>query len=305
MTVVESPEQKTASPPEADGAGAAAAAPAPSGRDRPRREMPVLQGVGIGVTLLAVLVLGFVGYLYGLSNVQEARTQTTLYAKFRGQLQQAVAPIGSPKAGSPVAVLDIPEIGLNRALVVEGTSGESLTRGPGHRRDTGLPGQVGVSEIYGRRATFGGPFARLPQLQPGDRITTITGQGPASYIVRAVSNRPILNDPSPNRLVLVTADSQLIPTHFIEVDADLVTGAKPTAGGRPIVTSAETALSIDFNALVLTMTWGLALALVSLATAVAWVRFGLWPAYLGTAPVLLAILWNLYENLSALLPNVF
>lgn len=302
MTVVESPEQKTARPPEAG--ESAEAAPAPAKRATPRRPMPVLQGVGTGVTLLAVLVLSFVGYAYGLSGVQEARAQTTQYATFRGQLLQAVAPIGTPKPGKPVAVLSIPSIGLNRVLVVEGTSGENLTLGPGHRRDTPLPGQVGVSEIYGRRATFGGPFAKLPQLQPGDRIVTVTGQGAANYTVRAVSDRPILNDSSPNRLVLVTADSKLLPRHFIEIDAGLTTSAHPDPGNRPATTAAETALSVDVDALLLTMMWGLALALVSGAAALAWVRFGPWAAYLGAAPVLIAILWNLYENLSALLPNL-
>lgn len=138
------------------------------------RQSSGLQAVGHGLTLLALLIVGYVFYLYAFSQVQEARTQHNLYATFRGQLAQAVAPLGSPAQGSPVAILDIPRLGLH-AVVVEGTTAGDLTRGPGHRRDSPLPGQGGVSEIYGRRATFGAPFAHLPQLWRGDKITVTTG----------------------------------------------------------------------------------------------------------------------------------
>jgi sortase A len=120
-------------------------------------------------------VLGFAGYLYVLSSVQESRSQVLEYARLRGELAGQVAPLGptapgspvavlgptapgSPVAplgptapGSPVAVLGIPGIGVRNMVVVEGTSPENLTLGPGHLRDTPLPGQAGVSEIFGRR----------------------------------------------------------------------------------------------------------------------------------------------------------
>jgi hypothetical protein len=44
--------------------------------------------------LLAVVVFGFVGYLYGLSDVQEARSQTLLYTQFQLELANQVAPLG-------------------------------------------------------------------------------------------------------------------------------------------------------------------------------------------------------------------
>ena len=49
-------------------------------------------------------------------------------------------------------------------VVVEGTTPGEPDAGPGHLRDTPLPGQAGVSVVFGRRATFGAPFASLPQL---------------------------------------------------------------------------------------------------------------------------------------------
>ena len=134
----------------------------------------------MALLLLAVIALGFVVYLYGLSGVQEARSQALLYQRLQTELAEIGgfdAPLGPTAAGSPIAILDIPSIGIHDMVVVEGTSPENLTLGPGHRRDTPYPGQAGVSQIFGRRATFGAPFARLAELRPGDFIETITGQG--------------------------------------------------------------------------------------------------------------------------------
>src|SRR5262249_25125790 len=115
--------------------------------------------------------------------------------------------------GVPMAVLSIPAIGINNMVVVEGTSPGNLTLGLGHLPDSSLPGQSGVSEIYGRRATFGGPFSRLGELRTGDVITVVTGQGKAIYKVAGVgSSHLVINDPWPNRLVLLTASSATVST---------------------------------------------------------------------------------------------
>jgi hypothetical protein len=54
-----------------------------------------------------------------------------------------------------------------------------------------------------------------------------------------------------------------------------------------------------------TLLWGLALAIVSVGTTVAAVRWKPWPTYLAAAPLVLIVLWNLYTSLAALLPNVY
>jgi LPXTG-site transpeptidase (sortase) family protein len=266
-----------------------------------------VQGFGVAVTLLAVLVLGFAGYLYFLSGVQEARTQTGLYATLQGELGKAIAPLGSPQPGTAVAVLNVPAIGLHNEVVVEGTSPENLTLGPGHLRDTPLPGQAGVSVLYGRRATFGGPFALVPTMRPGDKITVTTGQGTASYVVKLVGNSRsrILINPAPNQLMLLTADSSLIPSHYIEVDATLTSTPQPDPGGRPGVSAAEIALGNDSTALILCMAWGMALVLVAVGGTIATTRWSKWPAYMVILPIALAIVWNLYQNFAALLPNLY
>jgi sortase A len=280
----------------------AAATPAPS----PSPADGVVRGIGIAVTLLAVLMLGFAGYLYFLSGVQEARAQTGMYATLRGELGKGVAPVLSPPPGTPVALLSVPAIGLRNEVVVEGTSPENMTLGPGHLRDTPLPGESGISVLYGRRATFGAPFSRVPQLRPGDKIMVTTSQGTATYVVRLVGNSKnrILINRTPSQLMLITADSALVPSHYIEVDANLTSAAQAT-GGRPAISQAETALSSDPTALILCMAWGMALVIVSAGGTIAATRWSRWPAYIVTVPIALAVVWNLYQNLTALLPNLY
>jgi sortase A len=267
---------------------------------------PAARCVAVSLLLLALLVIGFVGYLLGASGIQESNDQHRLYATLANELGQDIGPLGPTKPGSPVALLDIPAIGVHDMVVVEGTSPEDLTLGPGHLRNTPLPGQLGLSVIYGRRETFGGPFARLDQLRPGDKITTITQQGTSVYKVAAIgdSQYPV-KDPAVNRLVLLTASSSTVPAYYLEVDADLTTKANNGYVQFPPIGPSEVALAGDSGALVLTMIWGLALAVVSVGGGFAAARWSPWAVYLVVAPAVLAILWNLYESLAALLPNIY
>jgi sortase A len=310
MTTVGSEEQAAPSPAPEEAPGATDARPDNDAPPPPAAPGPdgnaIAHGIGIAVTLLAVLVLGFPAYLYYLSGLQEARSQTGMYATLQYELGQGTAPLGSPAPGTAVAVLNIPAIGLHNEVVVEGTSPENLTLGPGHLRDTALPGQYGLSVLYGRRATFGGPFARLPQVRPGDMIHVTTGQGTSRYLVKVVgdSDHRILIDPAANQLDLLTANSSIIPSHYIEVEANLVSAPQANPGGRPDVTTTETALANDPTALILTMGWGMALVIVAVGGTVLATRWARWPTYVVILPIALAVLWNLYQPLSALLPNL-
>ena len=69
---------------------AAPAAPAAPEEDAAQDERGnVVVGIGVAVTLLGLLVLGFVAYLYWLSGLQEARAQTGMYANLRAELAAA------------------------------------------------------------------------------------------------------------------------------------------------------------------------------------------------------------------------
>jgi sortase A len=205
-----------------------------------------------------------------------------------------------------VAILNIPSIGIRDMVVVQGTTSENLMVGPGHRRDSPLPGQPGVVQIYGRRATFGAPFSRLGELRPGDIITAITGQGTATYAVAAAApSNVIIKDPAPDRMLLLTASSATVPSYYYQVDARLASSVRPSPGVATSVYTTELPLAHDRSALPMTMVWSLALALVAAIGTVAASRWSAWAAYLATVPLAMAVLWNLYENLAALLPNLY
>ncbi|MFJ9951487.1 class E sortase [Kitasatospora sp. NPDC091207] len=258
------------------------------------------------VSLLAALTLGFVGYLFTLSHLQEKHFQSTAYKTFRDQLGRAVAPTGAAADGDPVALLDIPAIGLHRAVVVEGTTGRDLMRGPGHRRDTALPGQSGVSVVFGRGASFGAPFADLSKLRVGDKIEATTGQGRFTYTVNVYGDgdHPI-SDPARNRLVLVTGDSSWIPGSTALIGARLDGDPEVNPGGRPATVPYDKALAADKSALAALQLWSLGLlgaVVAALVLARVWHRSA---AYLSLAPVIGALLWAVYENAAALLPNLY
>ena len=118
---------------------------------------------GVLLTTLAVLMLGFVAHVAVISKLEHDRAQQIALASFRIELANATAPTGQTDAdtsrlypvGTPMAILEIPTIGLWE-VVVEGASAETLMVGPGHRRDTRLPGQAGTVSSWGGRRCMGG-----------------------------------------------------------------------------------------------------------------------------------------------------
>jgi sortase A len=268
------------------------------------RAARVLRSVGISLAMLGVLVLMFVSYLVGVSGAQHNRDQTTMYANFRDRLAQGTAPVRPTKPGDPVAIFEIPRLKL-REVVVEGTSASELTHGPGHRRDTPLPGQVGVSALYGRAMTFGGPFGGLKTLRAGDAVTVTTGQGTARYTISNTDGTVPVPEAGASTLVLVSADSQLTQRQDVIITAQLVGQAWPGNPTLPVIAKSEVGLQGEPSAVVALVLWCQALLIGAGATTWGYVRWSRWPTYLISAPVLIAILWNVFENTARLLPNTF
>jgi sortase A len=155
-------------------------------------------------------------------------------------------------------------------------------------------------------ATGGAPFGRLGELRPGDTITATTGQGTSTYTVAAAAySDKIIEDPVPNRMLLLTASSAGIPSYHYQVDARLTSSVRPSPGVATSVYASELPLANDSSTLSMAMVWSLALALVAAIGTVAAARWSRWAAYLAMVPLALAVLWNLYENLAALLPNLY
>ena len=84
--------------------------------------------------------------------------------------------------GEPVAKLHVPAIDLDWQIVA-GVGTDELSKGPGHYPGTPLPGMPGNSGIAGHRTTWGAPFHRIDELQPGDEILVTTLQGEHTYRV--------------------------------------------------------------------------------------------------------------------------
>jgi sortase A len=84
--------------------------------------------------------------------------------------------------GDPMGRIRIPEIGVSDVFV-HGTGTGELRTGPGHYPDTPLPGERGTVAIAGHRTTYGAPFRKLDQVDPGDRIELAMPYGRFTYRV--------------------------------------------------------------------------------------------------------------------------
>lgn len=281
----------------------------------PKQPLPAGAAMVVQVLLtLAAMALWIVGYLVVIAPVQQDRAQQVLYSQFREEVAKATAPIGGMvPPGAPVAVLDIPGLAL-RQVVVEGTASAELMNGPGHRRDTPMPGQAGVSIVYGRGGTFGGPFGGLVALRKGDRVVAVTGQGSFEYRVDGVRRT---GDPVPQalaqgagRLTMVTAEgkgrfAEISRGETVYVDASLLDEAVPAPQGRPnLIPPVERAMAVDPDGLVPLVLWLQALALGMSGFVWARARWGRWQTWMVGAPVILALTWRSTEAAALLLPNL-
>jgi sortase A len=71
--------------------------------------------------------------------------------------------------GDAAARIRIPEIDVN-FVVVDGTDGGDLRKGPGFFPETPLPGVGGTVAIAGHRTTYAAPFRNVDDLDRGDEI---------------------------------------------------------------------------------------------------------------------------------------
>jgi len=284
------------------------------------------QAVGSTLMILAGCALGFVVWVALFSKLHYDHAQDGAYDALRSELAQGTAPngpthvinpnlVGSPSElvpfGSPVAVLTIPQIGLH-AVVLQGTTSSVLEDGPGHLRDTAMPGQVGISVIMGRRAAYGGPFSKLSSLAPGDTFTVVTGQTVGQFTVLDLRRG---GDPSPpppaadqSRLILVTADgAPFAPSGLLYVDADLTSKPQPAPAmvlSPGDLSPSENAMGTEPQAWLPIVLWGQLLLLVTLG--LSWLRFawGRWQTWLVAVPVIGFIVLSVADEVTRLLPNV-
>jgi len=268
--------------------------------------------------IFAALLIAFAANVTVLSQVQHLVSQQLLVNQLREQLSAGTAPVSEGDFedvlladGAPLAVLDIPQIGVHE-VIVEGTSGDTLKAGPGHRRDSVLPGQQGISVLMGRAAAYGGPFGRIQELAPGDSFTVRTGQGKQVFEVIGVR---YAGDPTPaspkageSRLMLQTARGPaFIPSGIAYVDARLRSEVQASGQRQTTFTALppqDKAMATDTST-VWALVFALQFLLVAQFAAVwAYRRIGAQKTWVVFVPV--GVLAVLYVNnqLTLLLPNL-
>lgn len=304
---------------------------------------------------LGILTLLFVAYQLWGTGIHEARAQNALADDFEDALDQAtgeaegdndpegdageeIAGAGSstgeaamgegatpqpppptPAEGEAAARIEIPAIGVDK-VVVEGVALSDLKRGPGHFPGTPMPGQPGNAAIAGHRTTYGAPFHRLDELNPGDEIKVTTLQGEFQYTVSEQlivepSQVEVLEDYGDNRLTLAACHPKYSAAQRIVVVAMLGENTEPAQApdrddqaAEPVYSDLDAGLSGERAGAWPTILVGTLCALIWLA-AWALARFvkpvKTWVAYAVGTPVFFIALFYFFEEVSRLLPANF
>jgi sortase A len=103
--------------------------------------------------------------------------------------------------------IKIDRIGLN-IVVVQGTDTASLEKGPGHYKNTSLPGQPGTVAIAGHRTTYLAPFRHIDEIRNGDEIRL---EMPYSAFTYTVQRHEVV-DPSDVGILKPVGYPQLVLT---------------------------------------------------------------------------------------------
>jgi sortase A len=220
----------------------------------------IIGGVGRGLVTVGILILLFVAYQLWGTGIYESRQQSHLQSQFRQEQARERAraraaaaasattttrPQVPPPIGNPIGIIQIPKIGLTRAIV-QGIGVEDLRKGPGHYPATPLPGQLGNAAIAGHRTTYGAPFNRLDEVKPGDPIIIETQT--SWYVYRETNEMKVspsalwVTYPVPNHLgqtptqrllTFTTCNPKYSARQRLILFAHLVSAQPKTAGPPP------------------------------------------------------------------------
>jgi LPXTG-site transpeptidase (sortase) family protein len=283
-----------------------------------RREVGALRHITIvAMVVLTALGIGLMLQLTLISGLQHRSAQQAAFDRFRYELAQGTAPVASTDKtgrlldlGAPVALVDIPSVHVHE-IVGEGSTGSVLMDGPGHRRDTPLPGQAGTSVILGRVSAYGGPFKRLHELRVGAKINVTTGQGTSTFTVIRLRGA---GDPAPpplaanqGRLVLVTATgTAFVPSGVLRVDADLETKTMgtPTHTGLTTVPASEQPLGNDMSTAWALVLWLQVLVFGAIGIVWSWVRWGHYQTWIVFVPFSALVAFCAADEFMKVLPNL-
>ncbi|MHB1016760.1 MAG: sortase [Coriobacteriia bacterium] len=207
------------------------------------------------------LALGLVAY-YGLTTLLGALAQRDLQATavavsaYTTEAPEALLEVEDPgpvldfvnwaeedelywsalESGAVFARIVIPAIELD-TLVVNGVSTGDLRRGPGWIDWTDLPGPTGTCGISGHRTTYGAPFARIGELEPGDTIDVYSPYRRYRYeVTRSLVVLPhqteVVEPTKHPSLTLTACHPPYSAQYRLAVQADLIEVQRVTNGDR-------------------------------------------------------------------------
>ncbi len=233
-----------------------------------------LRGFGQTLITLGLVMLLFTFYELKVTNLVTAREQSQLteeltarWAEPRvvgtpvepggpvaapGTPVEPGGPVAAPVArelGSGFAIMRIPRLGSwndEPPVVVEGVGVEDLKKGPGHIPGTALPGEIGNVVLSGHRTTYGAPFNRFDELQPGDAVVLetrdmwftyeVTGSAivapTAVEVTLPVPGNPTAT-PTKRLLTMTTCNPKYSARQRLIISAEMVS-AEPKGGAAPI-----------------------------------------------------------------------
>jgi sortase A len=315
----------------------------------------VLRGIGKAFIVIGGLILLFVTYQLWGTGIAEARSQRQL----RRQLGAIAAPVRStstttalgqpttpttpttsttsttsttpttpttvpsplppPPQGEALAILRIPSIGVDKAIV-EGVSVSDLQKGPGHYPNSPLPGQPGNTAIAGHRTTYGAPFYHLDEVRPGAVIYISTRGGTYQYTVFFQhdvnpTDVSVIAPTTDNRLTLTTCTPRFSASHRLIVVASLNgpatapptkspprTVPQPGKPAAPPVLATVGSLSGAGQSTAPAILWASVCVLLWIGGFLFGRRWRKWPAYVLTTPVFLLALYFFFENSARFVP---
>lgn len=279
-----------------------------------RAARPVRRRVVLAVVWLLVLGLSLGLAAVAVGALVESRAQRALLSELRQDVQSAEAaassPFGAiqddslPGLGEPVALLQVPSLGLQR-VVVEGARSGDTQDGPGHVPGTAGLGQPGNSAVVARRSGYGAAFDRLGDVPVGASVVVTTVQGQAVYRVTEsrVTGDDVLAPSKDDRITLMTAAGRW-PWDWSR--ARVVTAVLDGKPFEPTPQAARAAVSDgdagDRSAIPLVVIWGTLLGAAGVASVLLYRRWLVRSTYLLTTPALVALVVLFTDSFTRLLP---